>query len=159
MADKIGTEIGRKLSVQAFGFNKEVIAEMVLANKQDEHFLARFQGVASGVKPYENDKGEVQYGLIGDFEGTGANGDVLPGNLLYLPTYVSDQMASILERDPTASIDIAHDVYAHYDKDSATMYVFTVRSLIQVANPRVEAIKAQLAKTPLPSLPAPAKGK
>lgn len=158
MAEKmVGQEIGRKLSVQSFGWDKPTIVEAVMKDKESEIFLARFVGVATGVKPYENDKGDVQYGLIGDFEGTGPDGEIIPGSVLYMPAYVTDQIASILERDTTATVDIAHDQYAHFDADAATMYVFTVRSLIKTESPRVAAIKAQLQGVALPSLPAPKK--
>lgn len=155
-ASPAGEEIGRKLSVASFGYDKEAILELVMADKANQHFLVRYVGEASGLKPYENDKGEVQFGLLGEFEGTSRDGDVKAGTVLYMPNYITDQIASILERNKEAIVEIAVDIYANFDKESATMYVFTGRNLIKQNNPTVDKIKAQLAGIPLPQqLPAP----
>jgi hypothetical protein len=155
--NKVGKEIGRKLSVAELGYDKPAIQQLVLADRENEIFIARFVGMANGLKPYVNQKNETQFGLLGAFEGTGRDGQIADGTLLYLPGYVQDAIAAALSSESDVSVEVAVDVYAYYDADAATSYVFVARNLIEVKNPVVEALKAKVSAMPLPSLPAPAK--
>lgn len=161
----IGKEIGRKLSVKELGFDKKSILAHVLANTQENHFLARFVGVVTGLKPYkikEGDRaGELAFGLMGQFEGNNADGEAKDGSVLYLPGYVNDAIVSIFQADETvSSVRIAYDVYAKYDEDAATSYVFTVNDLLNVGSQSVDEVKAEIKALPMPAktptLPAPA---
>lgn len=153
----IGEEIGRKLSVKELGWSKAAIQKAVLNDQNAEVFLARFVGLATGTKEFRNQEGEVGFGLIGNFEGTSADGEQKAGTVLYLPGYVQDQIVSVLHSNEDVGVQIGVDVYAHYEEDAATSYVFTARNLIKIENPALEAVKAQVSSLPMPpkALPAP----
>lgn len=152
----IGKEIGRKLSVRELGWDKASILEKVIANREAPHFLARFVGVVTGVKPYkikEGDRaGEVAFGLMGNFEGSNADGESKDGSVLYLPGYVNDMIVGIMQSaDEIISVRIAFDVYAKYDADAATSYVFTVNDLLNEGSQTVDEVKEAIKALPLPS--------
>jgi len=153
---EIGQELGSKLSVATFGWNKPAIQKVVLANQEERHFLARFVGVATGVKPYkikEGDRaGEVDYGLQGMFEGYGPSGEVVNGSVLYLPKYVNDMVVSAFSAtDDVASIRIGFDVYATYQEAAATSYVFSVNDLLNEKPAGLEDVKSIVAALPMPT--------
>jgi hypothetical protein len=156
----IGREIGRKLSVAEMGWDKPSIQALVIAQQNANHFLARFVGVVTGLKPYkikEGDRaGDTAYGLQGQFQATGADGSVRDGSVLYLPGYVNDAIVSIFAADDSvSSVRVAFDVYAHYDVDAATSYVFTVNDLLNTGSQSVDEVKAEIQALPLPSAPVP----
>lgn len=162
--EPIGQELGRKLSVQSFGFDKGRILELIMSDKGRDHFLMRAVGTVTDTKAFKsrklNERGEALegFGLIGQFECTGPDGEVKTGNPLYLPSYVADAIAGALDAaDGDANVDIALDVYVRFDADAATSYVFVVRSLIKADTTAVDRVKAQLSNVPLPGLPAPKK--
>lgn len=152
----IGREISRKLSLRELGFDKGRILETVMGNRNEQHFLARFIGVANGVKPYkikEGDRaGEVAFGLMGEFEGSDSDGVTANGAVLYLPGYVSDMITSILQSSEDISgVRIAFDVYARFDEKAATSYVFVVNDLLNTQQAGVEEVKAELKALPMPA--------
>lgn len=156
----IGREIGRKLSVKEMGFDKATILKAVLADENAKHFLARFVGVVTGVRPYKikegDNAGQIAYGLQGQFEGSDINGETKDGSVLYLPGYVNDAITSIFAADPEVSaVRIAFDVYAAFDADAATSYVFTVHDLLNTGSQTVDEVKAEIMALPLPSAPVP----
>lgn len=164
----IGKEIGRKLSVKELGFDKGSILKIVLANDSENHFLARFVGVVTGLKPYKIKEGErageLAFGLMGQFEGSNADGESKDGSVLYLPGYVNDAIVSIFQADESVtSVRIAYDVYAKFDEDAATSYVFTVNDLLNVGSQSVDEVKAEIKALPMPgktpALEAPKRGK
>jgi hypothetical protein len=151
----IGKEIGRKLSVKELGWDKAAILKTVLSNQEEKHHLARFVGVVTGLKPYkikEGDKaGEVAFGLMGQFEGSNADGESKEGSTLYLPGYVNDAIVSIFSADSdVTSVKIAFDVYASYDADAATSYVFTVNDLLNQGSQSVDEVKEAIKALPMP---------
>jgi hypothetical protein len=152
----IGTEVGRRLSVKELGFDKASILKLVLANELEQHFLARFVGQATGIRPYkikEGDRaGEIAFGLLGMFEGTNSDGEVKGGSVLYLPGYVNDMIVAVLQSsEDVASVRIAFDVYAKYDADAATSYVFTANDLLNTGSVSVDEIKESIKALPMPS--------
>ena len=156
----IGREIGRKLSVSEMGWSKPEVQKLVLADQNSNHFLARFVGTVTGLKPYkikDGDRaGETAYGLQGQFEATHADGSTKDGSVLYLPGYVNDAIVSIFAADESVSaVRVAMDVYAHYDETSATSYVFTVNDLLNTGSTTVDEVKAEIKALPLPSAPVP----
>lgn len=157
-SETIGREIGRKLSVKELGYDKATILETVLADREANHFLGRFVGSVTGLKPYkvkEGDRaGETAYGLQGMFEATGGNGNTKDGSVLYLPGYVNDAIVSIFAADEdVSSVKIAFDVYARYDADAATSYVFTVHDLLNTGSESVDEVKEAIKSLPMPSAP------
>lgn len=158
----IGKEIGKKLSVASLGYDKPAILALVIANQTAPHFLARFVGTARGLRPYKDQQsGETRFGLIGEFRGTGANGETLDGSVLYLPSYVNDMLVAAFGGEDVTAIRIGFDVYAEYNEKSATSYSFTVNDLLNESSPGVdevmEAVKALPMPEATPALPAPKK--
>ncbi len=154
-----GQEIGRKLSVGEMGWDKEAILKAVLAETGRQHFLARFVGVATGVKPYkikEGDRaGETAFGIMGQFQGTNSDGEVMDGTTLYLPGYINDMVVNALSiGDDVVSVRVAFDIYAQYDAKSATSYVFTGRDLIGGQQAGVQEVNEQIKALALPSGPS-----
>jgi hypothetical protein len=159
-----GEEMGRQLSVKSFGWSKSAILEKLFENKKEDVFLMRVIGSANGTKPYQSrtrgDDGEYLegHGIIGQFECTGPDGEVKPGNKIYLPGYITEAIVGHLQGNPDVSVRCAFDLYARYDEASATSYVFVGRSLIQQESDELKQLKARLSSTPLPTpaaLPAP----
>lgn len=158
----IGKEIGKKLSVKELGYDKGTIASMVLANKDAPHFLARFIGTARGLRPYKDkESGDTRFGLIGEFRGTGANGNTLDGSTLYLPAYVNDMLVAVFGGEDVQAIRIAYDVYAEYNEKAATMYSFTVNDLLNESSAGIDEVMEAVSSLPMPdatpALPAPKK--
>jgi len=161
----VGVAMAKRLSVKELGWDKPTLQAAVLANKGSRVFLARFVGLATALRPYrikaEGDKqGEIAYGLVGQFEGTSANGEVKPGAVLYLPAYVQDMIAAVLQSNPDVSgVQVAYDVYAVYDDGSATSYTFEVFDLLNTGAESVDEVKASIKALPMPSaivaLPSP----
>lgn len=152
----IGKELGRRLSVKEMGFDKASVLKLVLGNQDEPHFLARFVGVVTGIKPYkikEGDKtGDIAYGLLGQFEGTNNAGESKEGSTLYLPGYVNDMVVSIFQTsEDVSSVRIAFDVYARFDDTSATSYVFTVNDLLNEGSTSVDEVKEAVKALPMPS--------
>lgn len=158
-----GFEIAKKLSIGELGYDKGTIQGIVLANKDEPHFLARFIGYANGVRPYmakaDGDRpARTEFGLLGQFKGTGANGVTKESATLYIPKYLVDPVVAELSNDPEAVVEITIDLYAEYDDKAATSYIFTARGLRARENPVMTALENSLADMPLPlALAAPSK--
>lgn len=157
MSDEaIGSEVGRKLSVKELGWDKPTILQTVLANQESNHPLARFMGIATGLKPYKIKEGEnagqVGYGLLGQFEGENLiTGESKQGSVLYLPGYINDMVVAALSSgEDVASVRIAFDIYAKYDADAATSYVFTGNDLLNTRLAGVDEVKAAIQALPKP---------
>jgi hypothetical protein len=156
-----GQELTRKISVQTFGWTKDVIQEAVIKEKSKDQFLMRVYGTATSLKPYtsknKGDDGSTLegYGIIGDFEAIGPAGESVPGSLLYLPGYITDQIGGALASEDDVAVNIALDIYARYDRASATSYVFVARSHIKRDNPRKEALAKLFDGSPIKALTGP----
>lgn len=153
---EIGKEIGRKLSIKDMGYDKATILKMVLNNPDEKHFLVRFTGVANGVKPYKIKEGErageVAYGLLGAFEAINADGVSKDGSVCYLPGYVNDAIVAALQSsEDIVGVRVAIDVYARFDNDSATSYIFTANDLLNTGSETVAEVKEAIKALPLPS--------
>lgn len=151
----IGKEIGRKLSVRELGWDKATILKAVLSDQESKHFLGRFIGAVTGLKPYKIKEGErageTAYGLMGQFNGQGNDKNV-DGSVLYLPGYVNDAIVAVFAADDEiTSVKIAFDVYAHYDDSSATSYVFTVNDLLNTGSQTVDEVAQEIKALPMPS--------
>jgi hypothetical protein len=161
MSEAIGQELGNKLSVKSFGWDKEHILEAVMANKDADHFLARFGGVATGLRKYKIPEGQRKeadddsgFGLSGVFNGTGNDGEVKKGSILYLPKYVHEMVEAALSLgDDVAGVRIGFDIYARYDKASATSYVFVARDLLNEPSASLDSVMEALNQLPMPSQP------
>jgi hypothetical protein len=152
-----GQEVGRKLSVGEMGWNKPTLQKLVIGDQENSHFLARFIGVATGVKPYKDkETQETKFGIQGQFQGIDADGVTKDGTVLYLPGYLNDMVVNALSiSDDVISVRIGFDIYAKYDETSATSYVFTGRDLIGGQQSGVEEVKAQIQALPMPGGKSP----
>ena len=161
----IGQEIGKKLSVAEFGFTKPVLQKLVLSDQESKHFLVRFTGAASAVRPYKDkESGETRFGLMGQFQGRTADGQEQNGSVLYLPSYVNDLVVAALSMgDDVVAVRIAFDVYATYSEKSATSYTFIANDLLNSSLAGVEEVNEQVRSMAMPgpavklALSAPAK--
>jgi hypothetical protein len=144
-----GQQLAKKLSIATLGLRKPDIQALVLADRNAEHFLARFVGVATQPKPYKDpETGDMKFGLMGQFEGTSREGVVLNSAVAYLPTYAMDMVLAALSLEDVQGVNIAFDIYAIYDEDSATSYTFNVRDLLNQGAHGVDEVKAQIASLP-----------
>lgn len=157
----IGQEIGNKLSVKSFGWDKEAILEGVMKDKENDLFLCRIGGVATGLRKYKIPSEQVKdgvdsgFGLSGAFVGVGSDGVEVKGSVLYLPRYVHDMVEAALSLgDDVAGVRIGFDIYARYDKTSATSYIFVARDLLNEGNASVDSVKETLMSLPMPGTPA-----
>lgn len=154
----VGQEIGRKISAKTVGFDSDRILELVMQNKGTDVPLYRVLGMATGLSEYESSYGDGE-ALIGQFEAETSDGKTFNGSALYLPGYLQQMaVANLKAAGDGAGLSIALDIYARYDGDAASKYVFVGRSLVAPDTRAVDAIKAQIGNTPIPALPAPAKG-
>jgi len=145
-----GEELGGKISAKELGYAKADIMALVLADRDSEHFLYRVIGQASDVQAYDGEYGEG-FGLMGQFEATTRDGETVIGTTLYLPNIAQNLVVSAVRSGNTAGL--AMDVYAVFDEEAATSYVFKVRSLIEPDRSAIEQLKQQIGSTPLPALP------
>jgi len=150
-----GQEVGRKLSIRELGFDKETLLKTVMTDTGANHFLGRFMGVATGIKPYKIKEGErageTAFGIMGEFEAVNSDGESKTGTLLYLPGYVNDAVVNAFSvSDDVQAIRLAYDVYARYDAKAITSYVFTVRDLLNNGSAGVEEVKTQIQALPMP---------
>ena len=152
----IGKTVGEKLSCRSFVGPEQIMAAC-LSKQDDEHFVGRFTGIASGLKPYQNaykrDENDTDklFGLVGVFQATGWDGTVKEGNVLYLPSNAHALVEAALTMGDVEGVKIAYDIYAVYNAKSATKYSFIVRDILQEENPTVAAIAEQIADIPLPT--------
>ena len=111
MSEQIGQEIGNKLSVKSFGWDKEAILTAVMADKESDVFLCRIGGTATGLRKYripqdqQKDGEDSGFGLSGQFVGiSGATGEELKGSVLYLPKYVHEMVEAALQAEVSKTI-------------------------------------------------------
>lgn len=152
----IGKEVGTKLSAKSFGWDKESIQEAVFANKDTDVPLFRVYGVATGLRKYKSDMEESGegYGLSGQFQGQGIDGAEKTGAVLYLPKSVHGMVeAALTVGDDVTGVRIGFDIYARYDKTSATSYVYVARDILDEGSSSLDQV-AETVKA-LPALGAP----
>lgn len=157
----IGQELGNKLSVKSFGWDKEVVLEAVIKDKENDIFLVRFGGVATGLRKYKvpekmiKDDGETSgFGLSGQFKGIGSDGQEKVGSVLYLPKYVHEMVeAALTMGDDVVGVRIGFDIYARYDNNSATSYVYVARDILNEGNASVDAVMETIMSLPMPGQP------
>jgi hypothetical protein len=152
----VGREVGTKLSVKSFGWDKETILEQVMKDKNADVPLMRVAGVATGLRKYKSDYEETGegYGLSGQFKAFGVDGSEKTGAVLYLPKNVHSMVeAALTVGDDVTGVRIGFDVYARYDKTSATSYVFVARDILDEGNSAVDSVMETVGA--LPALGAP----
>jgi len=164
-----GEEVGRKLSVKIYGWDKPSIQQATLNNRTSDVWLMRVIGTVTDTRAYKSraagSDGQALegYGLVGDFELIGSPqspkdpGLVRNGNLIYLPGFITDMLVGALGNEGDINLKIGLDVYARYDQDSATSYVFTARSLLPRDTSKLDEIRDQIKGMALPQVEGPKK--
>lgn len=158
---KVGKELGNKLSVKSLGWDKETILEAVMKNKGDDIFLCRIGGVATGLRRYKNpnakDGDDAEgFGLSGTFKAFGSDGTEQLGSVLYLPKYVHEMVEAALSLgDDVAGVRIGFDIYARYDKASATSYRFVASDILNEGNASLDSVVDTLKELPMPGATEP----
>jgi hypothetical protein len=152
----IGKEVGTKLSAKSFGWDKETILEAVMKDKGADVPLYRILGVASGLRKYKSDMEESGegYGLSGQFKGYGIDGTEKTGAVVYLPKSIHTMVeAALTVGDDVQGVRIGFDIYARYDKTSATSYVYVGRDILDEGSSSLDSVIE--AVSGLPALGAP----
>jgi len=130
-----------KLTAKTLGWGREEIGPAVKKIPQTERiFIGRFAGIVSGIKEIVNDDtGEIQTGLKGQFRGlstmndageiVGANdagnplGRVVTAGVCYLPSGLQDVVEGAyrqaVEHEPRATISFVMDLYAMFSGGQA----------------------------------------
>lgn len=177
----------RKISARTVFGSKADIQALVLADRTKAHPLFRVGGnvrrtrtgttkdraeETDGAKADNpRDKMRDWTALIGTFRALKTDGTVYQSAVCFLPNYVTDMITAQLSSDDDAGVDFVGDLYAKFDDNSATSYVFEfdMRSTIETAE-RIGAMlgagigrelpaPAQAAQQPAQSEPAPVAGK
>lgn len=169
----------RKISARTVFGSRADIQAMVLADRSKSHPLFRVIGICNGQRHGSTkDVGEENGGdnakatvlgpkatvlgpkdkmrdwtaLLGAFQATNlTTGEVFKSGVCFLPNYVTDAVTGQLGAD-VESVKFAFDIYAHFDEQSATSYIFEAESLMEPAED--DPLKA-LAATVGGALPAP----
>lgn len=150
-----GKVVGIKLSAKSFGWDKETILRTLMKPEWEgkELPLVRYAGTATGLRKYKSEyaDGGEGFGLSGEFLGIGS--DLAPkperqdGSVLYLPGNVHAMVEAALDMSDASAVRIAFDVYAVYDKDAATSYVFMTRDVLNQGSTSADDILAQVANS------------
>ena len=132
----------QKLSVATLGWRRGDI-EAVLADipKSGEVLLCRIAGIVTGVKPYVDQKQEIQYGLKGQFKGMSAKDnfvDQTVSGICYLPSGIQAMLEGELAKaqddknggSKGATITFAMDVYA-FNENNQAGYSFRGENLLE----------------------------
>lgn len=123
------------ISNKTVGYDKEAVLTLVMADRGKEQFLYRIIGVIEG---FSQGKGRHQRvdkdtGLavdtqwtkfMGDFMAQKPGGEVFEAATAFIPDYVSGQFVTALKDDGQISIEFAYDIFARYNKDTATSYEY-----------------------------------
>lgn len=148
----------------ALGFTKEVVLELVMSNKESEHFLYRVGGIIEGheigrshFKRVNKETGEAENQtwtrFFGEFVAATKDGKTYEAATCFLPSYVNGQFVTGLLEEGNAEIEFGYDIFAVYSKQSATSYEFLAVPIKKADEPdRLENIKRIL----IGNLPKPA---
>lgn len=155
-----GELLGGKISAKEVGFSKANILQLVLNERTSDVFLFRVIGQATDLQAYKSkfedrEEEEEGFGLLGQFEATTNSGEVFTGQTLYLPKFAQSMVVGAVKNGN--NVGVALDIYAAFDEEAATSYVFKVRSLLEPDRSAIDALKKSIGNTPMPALPAPKK--
>jgi hypothetical protein len=153
-----GEVVGGKISASEVGYDKDALTLLALNDKENSHFIFRVKGMATDVSEYvmpskPGEEAQKGYGFVGQFEATNRDGESFAGSVLYLPKVATAPMAAAIRSGN--DVMMALDIFITYDKESATSYVYEVRTLLPQDRSAIEEIDKMIGNTPLPALPAP----
>lgn len=152
-----GEEVGGKISASELGYDKDALTLMALNDKENEHFIFRVLGQANDVQEYTmparpGEEAQTGYGFVGSFEAQTRDGETVQGSVLYLPKVATAPLAAAIKSGN--DVRLALDIYIVYDKDSATSYVYVVRTLLPPDRSAIEEVQKMIGNTALPALPS-----
>lgn len=127
--------------------------------------VARFMGMARGIKETTGNNGDPTYALTGAFEGINLqNGRKFRSAVLYLPGGIQELILQPLDdalsgtaqapADPTASLSFAFDIYSFPATNPAGYSYRAVDLVIAGRADPLADLKSQIANKPLPVLAA-----
>lgn len=132
-------QLVRKISARTVFGTKTDVVELVLKDKTKDHPLFVVGGIVTGTKRGEAKiEGETDkrpwVALTGRFKAINTRGDVFQSSVCFLPLYLveSVEAALAIEGDGKELVEIKYGIFAKFDQDSATSYVYGAQSLMQV---------------------------
>lgn len=130
----------RKISPATVTGGKENFLELVIGDKEKSHPVMRVVGICTGAKVGEGKEGFKDWkALTGNFEATDVRtGEVYRSGVCFMPEFAVEIVAGQLN-DEVTSVRFAFDIGVHYDKDSATSYVYDVTPLME-ADPETDPL-------------------
>lgn len=161
----------KQISTRTVFGEKADIQRLVLSDDHQSHFLYRIVGRAEGFmigkgrhQRIDKETGEAVdtfwTKFAGDFVAINARGEEFESAIAFLPEYVSGPIANSLKEDPDAVADVKFDIYARYNKQSATSYEFVAQPL-RSGQAAARALMIDLPALPsapqMPALNAPVK--
>ncbi len=125
----------RKISVKTvYG---EIDLEALLKDKAKTHHVMDVFGVARRTKPGESDNGPFM-AFMGEFRAIAAPGAPNGAGAMYrapkvfLPKFLEEEVAATIgDGETVKSVEFGYRIYAKYDKDAATKYVYMADSLLE----------------------------
>lgn len=129
----------RKISTRTVFGSKSDVLELVFKDKTKDHALYVVGGIVTGTKrgdakiEGEQDK-RPWVALTGRFKAINVRGDVFNSAVLFLPLYLveSVEQALAIEGGGENIVHIKYGIFARFDEQSATSYVYGATSLIPV---------------------------
>jgi hypothetical protein len=161
-----------KLTAKALGWDRIAIGGETKKVPQDggRVHLGRFVGIATGLKQtVDNDTGDIQTGLKGQFRGLSTRTDkgeivepgkglVVTAGVCYLPGGIQEMiegaLAAAQETDPRATVQFAIDLFAIPATNKAG-YSFDADNLVETAEADPLDALLTAANTSAAALPAP----
>lgn len=147
----------KRISTRSVYGSKEDIQRLVLSDEKKNHPLYRIYGYATGYvtgkSKFKNADGTDQPDwqcIAGDFEAINTEGEVFNAAMCFLPNYITGPIVQALkDNQDIEQVEIAFDIVAQYDKQSATSYTYLAQ---QVRRPgevsQLEALRGKLDDAP-----------
>lgn len=148
----------KRISTRSVFGSKEDIQRLVLSNEKINHPLYRVYGYATGyvtgASKFKNADGTDQPDWVciaGDFEAINTNGEVFNAALCFLPNYITGPIVQALkENSDISQIEIAYDIVAQYDKQSATSYTYLAQSVRRAGEvSQLESLREKIEGAPM----------
>jgi hypothetical protein len=128
----------KAISTRTVGFEKADVQKMVLADEKASHFLYRVVGEAdacvtgnSKFKRVDSETGEAVPStwtkFSGEFMARNSKGEEYESAIAFLPNYVSGPLAAAISDGQV--VQFAFDIFAVYNKQSATSYEYVAQPL------------------------------
>lgn len=128
----------KAISTRTVGFEKADVQKLVLADEKSSHFLYRIAGEAdacvtgkSKFKQTDQETGESVPSswtkFSGEFIAMNSKNEQFESAIAFLPNYVAGPLAQAITEGQV--INFAFDIYAVYNKQSATSYEYVAQPL------------------------------